>query len=178
VVAGFVVARDAKLLDEIYRYRTSTGAILGPMDAFLVQRGLKTLSLRMERHEANAHRVAEYLASHPKVRQVFYPGLPEHPGHEIARRQMSGFSSLLAFEVQGGIEAGRRVMQGVQVFTLAVSLGSIDSLIQHPASMTHACMTPEERLAGGITDGLIRLSVGVEDIEDLLWGLEEGLCGA
>jgi methionine-gamma-lyase len=175
VVAGFVAVKDEELLTKIYKYRTSTGAILGPQDAFLVLRGLKTLSLRMERHEENAGKMARFLQDHPKVKQVFYPGLPDHPGHEIAKKQMDGFSSLMAFEVEGGYDGGKRMMEGVKVATLAVSLGSIDTLIQHPASMTHACMSPEERLAGGITDGLVRLSVGVEDYDDLLWGIEQGL---
>jgi len=175
VVAGFVATKDEELLQKIYKYRTSTGAILGPQDAFLVLRGLKTLSLRMERHEQNARKMAEFLVSHPKVKHVYYPGLPHHPGHEIAKKQMDGFSSLMAFDVEGGYEGGKRMMEHVKIATLAVSLGSIDSLIQHPASMTHACMSPEERLAGGITDGLVRLSVGVEDYDDLLWGIEQGL---
>ena len=175
VVAGMVVTRDGKLMERIHDYRTRTGAILGPMDAFLVLRGLKTLSLRMERHQQNAMRIADFLNGHPKVTRVYYPGLPDCQGYDVARKQMSGFSSLIAFEVEGGLEAGKRLMQSVKIFTLAVSLGSIDSLIQHPASMTHACMSPDEREKGGVTDGLIRLSVGVEDIADLLSGLEEGL---
>jgi methionine-gamma-lyase len=175
VVAGFVVVKDEELLQKLYKYRTSTGAILGPQDAFLILRGLKTLSLRMDRHQENAMKMAEFLVNHPKVNHVFYPGLPDHPGHEIAKKQMDGFSSLMAFDVEGGYEGGKRMMEGVKVATLAVSLGSIDTLIQHPASMTHACMSPDERLAGGITDGLVRLSVGVEDYDDLLWGIEQGL---
>jgi methionine-gamma-lyase len=176
VVAGFVVAKDADLLQKIYKYRTgATGAILGPQDAFLVLRGLKTLSLRMDRHQENGMKLARFLQEHPKVKHVYYPGLADHPGHEIAKKQMDGFSSLISFEVKGGFEGGKQVMENVKVATLAVSLGSIDSLIQHPASMTHACMSPEERLAGGVTDGLIRLSVGVEDYDDLLWGMEQGL---
>jgi len=175
VVAGAVVTINDQLAERIYDYRTRTGAILGPMDAFLVSRGLKTLSIRMTRHQQNAALIAEFLEKHPKVAKVYYPGLPACQGHNIALNQMSGFSSLISFEVMGGLEAGKRLMQSVEIFTLAVSLGSIDSLIQHPASMTHACMSPEERQKGGITDGLIRLSVGIEEYTDLLNGLKKGL---
>ncbi len=137
--------------------------------------GLKTFALRMERHCANAQRVAEYLHTHPKVARVFYPGLPDFPGHAVARKQMHCFGGMLSFELKGGLEAGVRLMESVRMMTLAVSLGNVDSLIQHPASMTHAAVPPEDRLRAGITDGLVRLSVGIEDVEDLLDDLEQAL---
>jgi methionine-gamma-lyase len=151
------------------------GANPSPFDCFLINQGLKTLPLRMERHCQNAMAVARYLERHPKVERVFYPGLESDPFHALARRQMKGFGGMVSFELTGGVEAGRRLMDNIKVFTLAVSLGCVDSLIQHPASMTHACVPREKRLAGGVTDGLVRASVGLEDIEDLLQALEDGL---
>jgi len=163
VVAGAVVTNSDQLSQRICDYRTRTGAILGPMDAFLVSRGLKTLSLRMDRHQQNAMLIADFLDKHQKVVNVYYPGLPASQGHNIALNQMSGFSSLISFEVAGGLEAGKRLMKSVELFTLAVSLGSIDSLIQHPASMTHACMSPVERQKGATMihrDQLIAFPMG------------------
>ena len=148
---------------------------MGTHEAWLCLRGLKTLHLRMERHASNAQQLAEYLQSHPKVQQVNYPGLSSHPQHEVAKRQMSGYGGMLSFELKGGIEAGRRLMNSLKLCSLAVSLGSADTLIEHPASMTHAVMPEEMRKRLGITNGLVRISVGIEDPEDLLDDLRQGL---
>ncbi len=152
-----------------------TGGIMGPHEAWLCIRGLKTLHIRMERHAENAMKVAEFLESRPEIEWVRYPGLPSHPQHELARKQMSGYSGMLSFEIRGGIEAGRRLMDNVRLCSLAVSLGATDTLIQHPASMTHACVPQEVRKNVGITDGLVRLSVGIEDSEDIIADLEQAL---
>lgn len=175
VVGGFTVTADDGLYAGLRKWRTDTGSNAGPFDSWLILRGLRTLSLRMERHNENAMAVAKLLDEHPAVETVYYPGLKNFPGHDTARKQMSGYSSLLAFELSGGIEAGKRLLTNVKIATLAVSLGSVDTLIQHPASMTHAGMTPEERARAGITDGLVRLSVGIENIDDLLRDFERAL---
>lgn len=148
---------------------------MGPHEAWLCIRGLKTLHIRMERHAENAMKVAEFLESRPEIKWVRYPGLQSHPQHELARRQMSGYSGMLSFGIRGGIEAGRRLMDNVRLCSLAVSLGATDTLIQHPASMTHACIPREVREKVGITDGLVRLSVGIEDSEDIIADLEQAL---
>ena len=148
---------------------------MGPHEAWLCVRGLKTLHIRMERHAENAMKVAEFLESLPEIEWVRYPGLQSHPQHELARRQMSGYSGMLSFGIRGGIEAGRRLMDNVSLCSLAVSLGATDTLIQHPASMTHACIPREVREKVGITDGLVRLSVGIEDSEDIIADLEQAL---
>ncbi len=152
-----------------------TGGIMGPHEAWLCIRGLKTLHIRMERHAENAMKVAEFLESRPEIEWVRYPGLPSHPQHELARKQMSGYSGMLSFEIRGEIEAGRKLMDNVRLCSLAVSLGATDTLIQHPASMTHACVPLEVRKNIGITDGLVRLSVGIEDSEDIIADLEQAL---
>jgi methionine-gamma-lyase len=152
-----------------------TGGIMGPHEAWLCLRGLKTLHIRMERHEENAMKVAEFLESRPEIEWVRYPGHPSHPQHELARKQMSGYSGMLSFEIRGGIVAGRKLMDNVRFCSLAVSLGATDTLIQHPASMTHACVPLEVRKNVGITDGLVRLSVGIEDSEDIIADLEQAL---
>ncbi len=152
-----------------------TGAVLSSQDAFLVLRGLKTLALRMERHSASAQRLAEYLEAHPKVAIVRYPGLKSFAQFDLAQRQMRLPGGMIAFELKAGIEAGIRFMDQLQLFTRAVSLGDAESLAQHPASMTHAVYTPEERAEHQISDGLIRLSVGLEDAEDLLADLDQAL---
>jgi methionine-gamma-lyase len=152
-----------------------TGGIMGPHEAWLCIRGLKTLHIRMERHAENAMKVAEFLESRPEIEWVRYPGLPSHPQYELARKQMSGYSGMLSFEIKGGIEAGRKLMDNVRLCSLAVSLGATDTLIQHPASMTHACVPHEVRKNVGITDGLVRLSVGIEDSEDIIVDLEQAL---
>ncbi len=152
------------------------GGIMAPFTAYLILRGTQTLPLRVERHNANAQRVAEYLEQHPAVSWVSYPGLPSHPQHDLAKRQMpGGFGGMTCFDLKGGVEAGARLMNRVQVCSLAVSLGDTRSLITHPASTTHSVVSRDARLAQGVTDGLVRLSVGLEDVEDLIEDLDEGL---
>ena len=172
---GGVVVGSKDLVDSIKRTALYMGGTMGPHEAWLCIRGLKTLHLRMERHAYNALKVAEFLQAHPKIERVNYPGLKSHPQHDIAKKQMSGFGGMLSFEIKGGIEAGRRLMNGVKLLTLAVSLGSTDTLIEHPASMTHAIVPKEERLRMGITDGLVRISVGIEDVEDIIADLDQAL---
>ena len=175
VVGGAVVVEDAGLAERLAFLQNSCGAVPGPQDCYLTLRGLKTLHLRMERHCANAQRVAEYLEGHAKVRRVIYPGLASHPQHELARRQMKGFGGMISMVLDGGLEASRRFLTALQVFTLAESLGGVESLIEHPAIMTHASVPAPKRAALGIDDGFIRLSVGVEHVDDLLADLERGL---
>ena len=176
VVAGFAVSRKA-LADQIrlVGVKDMTGAVLGPQEAFYIIRGLKTLEIRMQRHCENAKKVAEFLNSHPKVEKVYYPGLPTHSGHDIAKKQMKDYGAMISFELKGGFDAGKTLLNNVKLCSLAVSLGDTETLIQHPASMTHSPYTKEEREAAGITDGLVRLSVGLEDIEDIIADLEYGL---
>jgi cystathionine gamma-lyase/cystathionine beta-lyase/cystathionine gamma-lyase/homocysteine desulfhydrase len=176
-VGGIVVARDEAHLEWLRFVQNAEGAILGPLDAWLVLRGTKTLPLRMERHNANALRVAAFLAAHPKVEHVHYPGLPQHPQHELAARQMRGFGGLVAFRM-GSLERARAVLNHVQLMALAESLGGVETLISHPASMTHGSVPAERRQALGVTDDLVRVSVGVEDIEDLLEDLDQALSRA
>jgi len=156
--------------------RKSAGAILSPFDSFLVMRGIKTLAVRMERHEQNARRIADYLVSHPKVQRVLYPGLPDHPGHEIQKRQASGFGAMITIEM-GSFAAAKAMLERMRVMSFAESLGGVESLISHPASMTHASIPPERRAELGLTDGMVRLSVGIENVEDLLADLEQALEG-
>ncbi len=172
---GGVIVGSNELMKIIKRTATFTGGTMGTHEAWLCIRGLKTLHLRMERHAYNALKVAEFLEAHPKIEKVSYPGLKSHPQHEIAKKQMSGFSGMLSFEVKGGVVAGRRLMNGVNLLTLAVSLGTTDTLIEHPASMTHAVVPKEERLRMGITDGLVRISAGIEDVEDIIADLDQAL---
>jgi methionine-gamma-lyase len=178
VIGGAVVTRDAELHARLAAWRKNLGGIASPFDAWLLQQGLRTLALRMERHAANAQAVAEWLEGHPRVARVWYPGLPSHPQHALARRQLErGFGGIVAFELAGGYEAGVGMMDGVRLCSLAVSLGTVDTLIQHPASMTHSVMTPDARAAAGIGDGLIRLSIGIEGVGDLIADLEQALRG-
>jgi methionine-gamma-lyase len=151
------------------------GGVISPFNAWLVLRGLKTLPVRMRMHQQNAMTVAEFLKSHPAVSSVNYPGLPEHPQHYIIKSQASGFGGVLSFELKGGYDAGKKLMNSVKLCTLAVSLGDVDTLIEHPASTTHAVVPREERIAAGLTDGLVRLSVGIEDVEDIIADLKQGL---
>ena len=176
VLAGFVVGTK-EMVEEIRGngLKDMTGAILGPQEAYYIIRGLKTFEVRMERHCANAMKVAKWLAAHPKVEKVYYPGLEDHEGYEIAKKQMKNFGGIMSFELKGGFEAGKTLLNSVQLCALAVSLGDTETLIQHPASMTHSPYTREERLAAGITDGLVRLSVGLENVEDIIADLEQGL---
>jgi len=175
ILAGvFTVRRneDAVKLRDQWRI---LGGILSPMDAFLLERGIKTLGVRMKVHNENAQVIAEFLEKHPKVEKVLYPGLPSHPHHNIAKKFMSGFGGMIAFELRGGVEAGKKFVETVRLITLAVSLGGVESLVEHSASMTHANVPRDVRLAGGITDGLIRLSVGIEDVRDLLEDIQQAL---
>jgi len=173
---GGIVAGEKNLIDRI---RTETlhhfGPVLSPFNAWLILRGVKTLDVRMQRHCENAATLAVRLEGHPKVKRVYYPGLPAHPGHAVASRQMRGYGGMLAFELKGGTAAGKASMDAVQLCTLAVSLGECATLIQHPASMTHSTYSPAERGAAGIADGLVRLSVGIEDVEDIWEDLDRAL---
>ena len=173
-VGGAVVAVRDDHIEWLRFVQNAEGAILGPMDAWLVLRGTKTLPIRMERHNANAMALAEYLASHPKIAEVHYPVLPSHPQHEVSRRQMRGFWGLVAFR-PGSFERARDILNGVRLISLAESLGGVESLISHPASMTHASVPPEQRQQLGVTDDLIRISVGIEDVDDLRDDLEQAL---
>ena len=175
IVGGIVVAKTEALHKKIRAMLINLGANMDPHQAYMVSRGLKTLALRVERAEQSAHKVAAWLEAHPQVAWVRYIGLPSHPQHELAGRQMTGFGSMIAFELKGGMEAGRVVMDSVHLAGLAVSLGGVETLISHPASMTHAGMARDARLAAGITDGLVRLSVGIEDCEDIIHDLDQAL---
>jgi len=177
VVGGTVTTTRDEIRDELYKIIKDVGSSPSPFDCWLTNNGLKTLAARMDKHCQNAMAVARFLDEHPKVSKVYYPGLVNHPQHELAKRQMSDFGGMVAVELEGGFEAGKKLMDTIHVFTLAVSLGCVDSLIQHPASMTHACVPEEKRLKGGITDGLVRISVGIEDIADLIRALDEALTG-
>ncbi len=175
VVAGALIGNDEKLEKELAFYQNAVGGQLGPMDAFLVLRGVKTLSLRMERHCANAQRIAEALVQHPLVEKVFYPGLANHPQHALAARQMKGFGGMVSFELHGGIPAANAFATATELFTLAESLGGVESLVEVPASMTHASIPPEERRKAGLSDGLVRLSVGIEHVDDLLADVQQAI---
>lgn len=175
IVGGVIVAKTEDLYKRIRPLMVNFGCNMDPHQAFLVLRGIKTLGIRVERAQQNAMVIARWLEKHSKVAWVRYLGLESHPQHELAKRQMSGFGSMISFELKGGIEAGRRVMNSVRLATLAVSLGGVETLIEHPASMTHAGMARENRETAGITDGLVRYSVGIEDVEDLISDLEQAL---
>ena len=178
VVGGAIVVADDALHERLAYLQNAIGAVPGPNDAWLVLRGIKTLDVRMERHSANAEAVARFLAAHPKVSRAIYPGLPDHPQHDLARRQMRRFGGMVSFEVRGGLDAARRVCSATRIFALAESLGGVESLIESPALMTHASIPRELRLARGLQEGLIRLSVGIEDAEDLIADLDEALATA
>ena len=176
VIAGLVITNKA-LADQIrfVGLKDMTGAVLGPQDAYYIIRGMKTFEIRMERHCKNARKVVEFLNNHPKIERVYYPGLETHPGYEIAKKQMKDFGAMISFELKGGFEAGKTLLNSLKLCSLAVSLGDTETLIQHPASMTHSPYTKDEREAAGITDGLVRLSVGLENVEDIIADLEQGL---
>jgi len=174
-VSGVLVAKDKDLGDKLAYYQNAAGAVLSPFDSYLVLRGLKTLGVRMDRHSENALKIAEFLADHPKVTKVNYPWLDAHPQHKLARKQMKAGSGMLSFELKGGKEGAVRFLKGPQVWTLAESLGAVESLICHPVSMTHGSVPVEQRLRSGVTDGLLRLSVGLEHVDDLIADLERGL---
>ena len=175
-IGGIVVATRDDDIEWLGFVQNAEGAILSPFDSWLVLRGTKTLPLRMIQHNANGLALAEFLAAHPKVRHVYYPGLPSHPQYELAKRQMHGFGGMLAFDL-GSLDAARRLLNGVRLHALAESLGGVETLISHPATMTHASVPEKRRLALGITDGLVRISAGVEDIEDLKEDLAQALEG-
>lgn len=175
VVGGVLATSNTALYEELKFLQNAIGAVPAPMDCFLVMRGLKTLHVRMERHALNAMKIAEYLEAHPKVDRVIYPGLRSHPQHELARKQMSGFGGMMTFFIKGGLEQARSFLERVRLFTLAESLGGVESLIEHPAIMTHASIPAETRKELGIHDNLIRISVGIEDVADLIADLEQAL---
>ncbi len=175
IVGGCVVVNDADLASRLRFLHNAVGAIAGPFDSFLALRGLKTLALRMERHCTNAFTIASWLEKHPKVERVIYPGLKSHPQHKLARHQMNAFGGIVTFFVKGGLVPTRHVLERTQLFTLAESLGGVESLIEHPAIMTHASIPEAQRAALGISDSLVRLSVGIEDADDLIADLEQAL---
>ncbi|MGH2388754.1 MAG: trans-sulfuration enzyme family protein, partial [Chloroflexota bacterium] len=175
VVGGAVLLNDDNLAEQLRFLENATGSVPGPLDCFLVLRGLKTLAVRMQAHERNAGRVAGMLAEHPSVKEVYYPGLPSHPDHALAARQQHGFGGMVSFVVGGGKARAGAILERLQIFTLAESLGGVESLAEHPASMTHATIPAERRAALGVSDGLIRLSVGIEDGDDLLADLGQAL---
>jgi cystathionine gamma-lyase/cystathionine beta-lyase/cystathionine gamma-lyase/homocysteine desulfhydrase len=173
-LGGVAITPRGELAERLYFIQKSAGAVLSPFDSWLVLRGVKTLAVRMEQHNRNGIAVARFLADHPKVQQVHYPGLPSHPQHALAQRQMRGFGAMLSFET-GSRTAAERMLKHVRVCSLGESLGGVETLISHPATMTHAAVPAEERQKIGITDGLVRISVGIEDIEDLLADLDHAL---
>lgn len=176
VIMGALVVNDEKIYQELAFITNSCGAVPGPQDSFLVLRGIKTLHLRMERHCSNGKTIAEFLRQHPKVGKVYWPGFTDHPNHDIAKKQMRDFGGMLSFILKNDSEDNaRKLMESVELFSLAESLGGVESLINHPASMTHASIPKEERIKNGLSDSLIRLSVGVEDVEDLIADLEQAL---
>ncbi|MCZ7555657.1 MAG: PLP-dependent aspartate aminotransferase family protein [Bacteroidia bacterium] len=175
VVGGIIVVKDEETYTTFRKALNNFGGVIDPFNSFLVHRGLKTLHLRTERSSDNAMKIAQWLETHPAIEWVRYPGLPSHPQHELATQQMDGYGSMIACELKGGMEAGISVMNSVQLFALAVSLGGVESLIQHPASMTHFTMGKEQREQAHITDGLVRISVGIEDVDELITDLEQAL---
>jgi cystathionine beta-lyase/cystathionine gamma-synthase len=177
VIGGVAVVGDnTELAEQLAFLQNSVGAVASPIDSYFVLRSLKTLAIRMQQHCANATIIAKWLSEHPRVSKVIYPGLPSHPQHELAKRQMkNGFGGMISIEVAGGLSQARRMLERCQIFTLAESLGGVESLIEHPAIMTHASIAPEIRQQLGISDGLVRLSVGIEHVEDLMADLEQAL---
>ena len=178
VIGGTLVVNRDDLFERLAFLQNAVGGVPGPMDAWLVLRGIKTLAVRMREHDSNARLVAEFLRGHRQVARVFYPGLADHPQRDLARRQMSGFGGMISFEVKGGLEPARRVVERTHLFTLAESLGGVESLIELPAAMTHASIPAETRRAHGVADGLVRVSVGIEDAADLISDLDQALADA
>jgi cystathionine beta-lyase/cystathionine gamma-synthase len=174
MVGGAVVTSDTRIAERLAFLQNAAGGVPGPFDCWLVLRGTKTLALRMERHNQNALAVARHLAGHSKAGEVHYPGLPGHPGHELMQRQTTGFGGMISIDLENE-ERARRFLEGVRLFTLAESLGGVESLVCHPATMTHASVPPAERARIGLGDGLVRLSVGIEDAEDLIADLDRAL---
>ena len=175
VVAGIIIVNNQEHYAKLRRMSNHFGGVIDPFNSFLVHRGLKTLNLRVMRQQENAQKVAEFLENHPKIENIQFPGLPSHPQYALAKKQQKGSGSMISIELKGGYEAGTSLMNNVNLFQLAVSLGGVESLIQHPASMTHAGMDKESRLKAKITDGLVRLSIGIEDAEDLIEDLKQAL---
>lgn len=175
IVAGMIVCKDEALGTRLRSMMVTLGCNMDPHQAYMVIRGIKTLGIRIDRSQKSAMEIARFLESHPKVEWVRYPGLESHPQHELAKTQMDGFGSMISFELKGGFEAGKILMDNVNVCILAVSLGGVETLIQHPASMTHSKVSKEAKLKAGITDGLVRFSVGIEDVEDLIADLDQAL---
>ena len=175
IIGGAILTNDKKIFDKMKFIQKTIGAVSSPFDCFLTMLGLRTLHLRMERHQENAQVIAKFLESHPKVSRVAYPGLESDPGHSIAKEQMNGYSGMISFELNGGIPAGKHLMNSVKLCFLAESLGSVETMITHPATMTHAEVPVEERHARGLTDGLVRLSVGIEDKQDIIDDLQQAL---
>ena len=174
-IGGVVVVDNAELQEKVAFARIAAGLVMSPMVAWLTLQGIKTLSQRMDAQSENAIAIAEWLQGHPKVDYVNYPGLPAHPQHDLAKKQATGFGAMVCFEVHGGLETGKKLMDAVELWSLAENLGSVESLITHPVTMTHTAMPEKERTAAGITDGLVRLSVGLEDVEDLIADLDSAL---
>jgi len=175
VVAGIIIVNNQEHYAKLRKMSNHFGGVIDPFNSFLVHRGLKTLNLRVMRQQENAQQVAEFLENHPKIENIQFPGLPSHPQYELAQKQQKGSGSMISIDLKGGYEAGVKLMNNVKLFQLAVSLGGVESLIQHPASMTHAGMDKESRLKAKITDGLVRLSIGIEDPEDLIEDLKQAL---
>lgn len=175
VVGGVVITNEDRFAEKLRVLQNSIGAVPGPMDCWLVMRGVKTLAVRMRQHQENAIKIADYLEGHDAIEKVIFPGLESHPQHDLAKKQMSGFGGMITFILKDGLEPARRMLERVKVFALAESLGGVESLIEHPAIMTHASVPPEVRAELGISDGLVRLSVGIEDSADLLADLEQAL---
>lgn len=175
IVGGIIVTKEEKIYKQIRHSMVYLGCNMDPTQAFMALRGVKTLAIRMERSQENAMKVAEFLANHPKIAWIKYPGLTTHPQHELAKKQMKGFGAVMSFGLKGGYKAGEKLMNNVHLALLAVSLGGVETLIQHPASMTHAAISKENKLAAGITDDLVRFSVGIEDVEDIIEDLKNGL---
>ena len=175
LIGGVVITNREDLFDQLKFVQNTVGAIPSPFDCWLTLLGVKTLDIRMKKHASNAQGVAEFLQNHPKVASVTYPGLPSHPMYQVAKEQMSGFSGMISFELTGGISAGKTLMNSVELAQIAESLGSVETMIAHPATMTHTVIPKEERLASGLTDGLVRLSVGIENLNDIIHDLEMAL---
>jgi cystathionine gamma-lyase len=174
-VGGALITNDQELHEKLKFVQNSVGAVPGPMDCFLLLRSTKTIHVRVERHCQNAMRVAEYLEESPRFKRVIYPGLQSHPQHAVATKQMSGYGGMITAEIDGGIEGARSFLERLKVFSIAESLGGVESLIEAPAIMTHMSVPPEQRAKLGISDGLVRFSVGIEDVDDLIGDIEQAL---
>ncbi|TET21500.1 MAG: cystathionine gamma-synthase, partial [Candidatus Cloacimonadota bacterium] len=177
LIGGAIIISKKEIYEQLAFYQNTVGAIPGPMDCWLVLRGIKTLAIRMEQHTANAITIANYLENQKRVKKVYYPGLLSHPQHQLARKQMKGFGGMISFEIDGDIEIAKKFVTLTRYFSLAESLGGVESLIEHPASMTHASIQEEERLKSGLTDNLIRISVGIENVQDLMQDLDQAFKG-